>query len=136
MQKFVMPYGLGEISFSIDDAYPADLILPYQADALQQPSTAVTESLNNPLDFDIEDFLPASGIGMTAAIAINDKTRPVPHSTLLPPLLAWLEKAGFDKESISFYIASGTHIPMPSEEFHLILPEEITNYYKIYRTRL
>ena len=51
------------------------------------------------------------------AIAINDKTRPVPHKDLLPPLLARLEGLGFAPADITLVIATGTHPPMPPDEF-------------------
>ena len=66
------------------------------------------------------------------AIAINDKTRPVPHDIILPPLLDKLENnfhIPFDQ--IFFVIASGTHTPMPKEEFSKILPEFILQRYKV-----
>ena len=61
----------------------------------------------------------------TAVIAVNDKTRPVPHAILLPPLLRRLEALGFAPENITLLIATGTHAPMPPEEFGSILPAEI-----------
>ncbi|MCX7706716.1 MAG: nickel-dependent lactate racemase, partial [Anaerolineae bacterium] len=58
-------------------------------------------------------------------IAVNDKTRPVPHHYLLPPLLARLESSGVRPERITLLIATGTHAPMPPEEFSLVIPPEI-----------
>lgn len=60
------------------------------------------------------------------AITINDKTRPVPHEYLLPPLL---EQLG-DKD-ITFVIATGLHEPMPPEEFSRILPADIVEKYRV-----
>ena len=64
-------------------------------------------------------------------IAINDKTRPVPNTILVPPILAKLEKIGFARNQIEFIIATGTHTPMRSDEFTRLLPPEIIAEYKI-----
>jgi len=58
-------------------------------------------------------------------IVVNDKTRPVPHQHLLPPLLRCLSDLGVASEQITFLIATGTHPAMTPDEFIKILPEEI-----------
>ena len=40
---------------------------------------------------------------------VNDKTRPVPHGHLLPPLLDQLGAAGVADEAITLYVAVGSH---------------------------
>ena len=47
--------------------------------------------------------------GGGCAIAINDRTRPVPHDFLLPPLLRRLQRAGVAPRDIRLLIATGTH---------------------------
>jgi nickel-dependent lactate racemase len=59
------------------------------------------------------------------AIAINDKTRPVPNDQLLPPLLGHLEELGVKPGAIQFIIATGTHPRMSPAEYPLIAPQEI-----------
>jgi len=65
----------------------------------------------------------------SVAIAINDKTRPVPHEYLLPPLLAQLEALGVASEEITLIIATGTHAPMLPDEFSQIVPAELLARY-------
>jgi nickel-dependent lactate racemase len=65
-------------------------------------------------------------------IAINDKTRPVPHQHLLPPLLERLETLGIPAQAITLYIAVGTHPPMTPDEFSSILPSFIIERYAIF----
>lgn len=66
------------------------------------------------------------------AISINDKTRPVPNSLLLPPLLEALKNKGIGKDQVKLFIASGTHSPMRKDEFNLILPASIIENYSVY----
>lgn len=65
------------------------------------------------------------------AIAINDKTRPVPHQYLLPPLLDTFQKIGIHERQIKFFIATGTHLPMQPDDFHGVLPDEILSRYQV-----
>lgn len=48
---------------------------------------------------------------MVVGFAINDKTRPVPYSRLVPPLVNELLQNGIKENKIIFYIANGTHVP-------------------------
>jgi lactate racemase len=64
-------------------------------------------------------------------IAINDKTRPVPNSVLLPPLLSFLKESGIINRHIKFIVASGTHTPMRNRELFMILPQDIVENYEV-----
>ena len=76
--------------------------------------------------------LPGEKAGrVRCAIAVNDKTRPVPHKYLLPPLLARLEALGIAPEAITLVIATGTHIPMPPDEFGQVIPPEVLARYPV-----
>ncbi len=67
----------------------------------------------------------------TVAIAVNDKTRPVPHQYLLPPLLTQLEALGVAAEAITLIAATGTHAAMQPDEFAQIIPAEILARYPV-----
>ncbi len=110
--------------FDIDRLLPGDLFHPVQ-NAL--------ETVNKALSYPIGNLHPFSQINANTSIAItvNDKTRPVPNTFLLTPLLERLHFIGVKPTNISIFIASGTHVPMSSDELHLILGTEITNNYRI-----
>jgi len=55
----------------------------------------------------------------------------VPHKYLLPPLLEQLEALGLPPDKITLLIATGTHPPMPPEEFEWVLPPEILARYPV-----
>ena len=69
--------------------------------------------------------------GGGCAIAINDRTRPVPHETLLPPLLRALERAGVPREDVLLVIATGTHPPMPEAQYGEVVPQALLDRYRV-----
>jgi nickel-dependent lactate racemase len=131
MTSYSVPYGRTTQTFHLPTGQSADIILSPEASAL--PVSAVQEeirlALSNPID---GGPLSAHRTARSVAIAVNDKTRPVPYDLMLPPLLAHLEELGIQPESIHFFIANGTHIPMPPAEYARILPPEIIARYPIH----
>jgi len=100
-----LPYGKINLTFTLPDSRPVILLSPKQAPAAPNPKELVRQALAEPVgDKTLADF---AGVE-SAAIAINDKTRPVPHKHLLPPLLEQLEKLGLPPEKITLLIATGT----------------------------
>ena len=126
MAEYSIPYGKSIQSFHLPENWPVSILKPEHRDALENPVQKISASLKS-----LGKNLHAQGDTSTAVIAINDKTRPVPHHILLPPLLNWLEEVGYKRGNISLIIATGTHAPMPPEEHHLIVPEEISKRYNI-----
>ena len=130
MPDFRLPYGKTHLEFSLPDAWAPELIAPRDVPGAADPLAEVSAALDvAPLADRLSSFVlrPSSSV----AIAVNDKTRPVPHHLLLPPLLRRLEEAGIAPERITLIIATGTHAPMPPEEFGLVIPPEILARYPV-----
>jgi nickel-dependent lactate racemase len=128
MTTFTIPYGRSSISASVPEQYKPDLITLTPHPAVTDPLLAVKSALDGLLGkVSWEDF---SGV-KTAAVAINDKTRPGPHQYLLPPLLKKLESLGLAAQDIKLIIATGTHQPMTRDEFAAVLPDEILARYPV-----
>jgi nickel-dependent lactate racemase len=128
MTQHTLPYGKTQLSFELPDSLDVTLLAPAEVPAATDPRAAVDYALDNPAgDISLADFAGAR----SAAIAINDKTRPVPHAHLLPPLLARLEALGLPPEAITLVIATGTHPVMPPEEYAWVLPPEILARYPV-----
>jgi nickel-dependent lactate racemase len=125
---FSLPYGKSHIQMSLEDNHTIELIEPEFTKAAIRPLEEVASALKVPLGSKLlEEYARCKSV----AIAINDKTRPVPYKHLLPPLLRHLSEMGIQDESITFFIATGTHIPMKAEEYPTFLPDEIIQKYKI-----
>ena len=125
---YKVPYGKTEISFSLPNEYFVDILKPKSSPAVSSPLAAVGEALSSPINnLRLQDFPKFKSV----AIAINDKTRPVPHDSLLPPLLAILTDLGVQNKAVDLIIATGDHPVMQSSEFSQILPDEITSVYNV-----
>lgn len=126
--KFSLPYGQGHLQLELPPPWQADWIAPAPVAAAHDPAGAVIAALAAPVGgVRLEDLRGAR----SAAIAINDKTRPVPHDLLLPPLLARLEALGLPPAAITLLIATGAHAPLAAEEFKRVLPAAIMARYPV-----
>jgi len=75
-----LPYGKTTLTAVIPDEYPVHVIEAPNAPAAPDPRQAVQDALDHLLGgIRWDDFRAAR----TVAIAVNDKTRPVPHEHLL-----------------------------------------------------
>ncbi len=120
--QFTLPYGKESITFEMPKNQPVDLIYPPIQPALEHINTHIYSTIrNNPYFVDLASKITSNS---KVAITINDKTRPVPNQVLFPPLLKAIQEIGISKENITLVIATGTHTPMKTEEFDLILDAE------------
>ncbi|MDR1160035.1 MAG: nickel-dependent lactate racemase [Syntrophomonadaceae bacterium] len=67
----------------------------------------------------------------SAAVIVNDITRPTPYYALLPPLLEELRRAGLKNEDIKLVVALGIHRPHSEKENREIFGEEIVSRYEV-----
>ena len=126
--KISVPYGRSSISLTLPDDVSVDIIEPPAVPHAPAPFEIVQAALDNPLGgVSLSAFTSAKSVG----IAISDKTRPVPHQILLPPLLERLESLGIPAQAITLYVAVGTHPPMMPDEFPAILPDFIIKQYTV-----
>lgn len=127
--EFSLGYDRTKRTFTLPDRFAnIDVVAVRDVPGVADPIDCVQKALEHPAgDMDLEAFRGAK----TVAIAVNDKTRPVPHDLLLPPLLARLEALGIAPQCITLLIASGTHEPMPPEEFPWVLPSDVLARYPV-----
>lgn len=128
-KSYSIPYGKSSFPFHLNDSLDTDLYLPREFYADKEDSIVINEAIRNPLK-NIQ-LKPSIGKETIVAITINDKTRPVPNNLLFPPLLDYLRQMGIQKDKILIIIATGTHVPMPENEFSMLLKPEILKDYKV-----
>jgi nickel-dependent lactate racemase len=100
-----------------------------QVAPLPAPSQAVVDALKSPIG-----TVPLAELAagkQRACVVICDITRPVPNTTLLPPILETLHQCGLTTDQITILIATGTHRPNLGEELTALLGEQIANRYNI-----
>lgn len=127
---YTLPYGKQSLSITIGEQYHPDLFLPPDLETTFDQNEAVKYAIRNPLKLfrfseTIDSTTTTIDSTTTVVITINDKTRPVPNNTLFPPLLDYLRQIGVKTENITILIATGTHLPMNENEFHLLLNHNI-----------
>lgn len=123
-----VPYGRTALTFDLPDNLAVDVVEPIDVAAAADPLGVVEGALDAPVGGKrLSDFRGAR----SAAVAINDKTRPVPHEHLLPPLLRRLEALGLPPDAITLLIATGAHPPMPPSEFARVVPPSLLARYPV-----
>jgi lactate racemase len=128
--KVIIPFGQSAQIFSDESIKIIDLILPKREEPVSDPIQAVKDSFKHPVgQMKIGLDLSNKKIG----IGVNDSTRPVPNSVLLPPLLEFFLQRGTKNENISFFIASGTHQQALINENEQIFPDWVIRDYAIHR---
>ncbi len=126
--QILIPYGHSSLFAALPDDLQVDILEPPEAPPAPDPLGLVRAALDSPLgEVSLSDFRSA----LSVAIAVNDKTRPVPHQILLPPLLERLEAEGIPPGAIQLIVATGLHEPMQPGEFSSILPREILERYAV-----
>ena len=121
-----IPYGHGGVEVEFPNDVTVDVIELAERDAAADPTGEVRRALAAPIG-----GFAWPGRVESVAIAVNDKTRPVPHAHLVPPLLDQLEQSGIGTDAITFHVAVGGHPPMMPHEFADILPREVVERYRI-----
>ncbi|MCX7969607.1 MAG: nickel-dependent lactate racemase [Armatimonadetes bacterium] len=96
---------------------------------LDDPKSAVESALDNPIG--TQPLRELAKGKESACVVVCDKTRPVPNSLILPPLLRRLEEAGIKREKITVLIATGTHRPNLGDELVEMLGEFVVDNYRI-----
>jgi nickel-dependent lactate racemase len=123
-----LPYGRSFLTASLPDSFPVDVIEAPEIPPAADPPGAIQAALDHLLG---EVAWAGFAGARSVAIAVNDKTRPVPHHQLLPPLMQRLAEMDIPDAAVTFYIAVGAHPPMAPDEFSAILPEDILKRYKV-----
>ena len=121
-----LPYCKSRLQADLPAGYDVEYVRPRTQKPADDPAALVRHAVYHPLG-----AVKPPRAGQTVAIAINDKTRPVPQEHLLPPVLAGMCQAGLRDEDVLFIIATGTHPGMEASEFASILPPALIERYRV-----
>ena len=124
-------YGDREIDLDFPSTWDAQKV--QMADAPPADAASLAASLRQPIGSPTLQEL--AGESSTAAIAVEDITRPSPLSQIALLVIAELKAAGLTSDAIRFVIGLGAHTPMRREELILKLGREIVEKFPIYQNQ-
>jgi nickel-dependent lactate racemase len=123
-----LAYGRGATTVEVPD--DAVVVSPRPTPALADEAGAVLDGLRRPLSGrPLADVIRP---GAHVAVVFPDITRPMPNRTVLPPLLAELERLGVPPERIRLLCATGTHRPATEAELAELVGAEILARYRVH----
>ena len=121
----------GRLGATVEVPDSAEVVLPVDAPALVDETGAVAAALRRPsFGPPLRDVLREAGLEPgRVAVVFPDLTRPMPNRTVLPPLLAELERCDVPDGRITLLCATGTHRrATPAEMAELIGPDLVARY--------
>ena len=127
MDQFQIPFGKRLLEFSLPGAQ-VDVILPNNHPPASDELATTREALELMFSRDVVGKFSKC---RSAALAINDKTRPVPYDIILPTLIDKLNRIGIEDRKITLFIATGTHTPAREIEIKSIVPPSVRNRVRI-----
>ncbi len=129
--RLTLAYGVDGLAVEVPD--DAVVVEPLQPMALADEAAAVRQALRSPLTG------PALGERIRpddrVVVVFPDITRPMPNTTVLPPLLDELEQAGAGPDRVTLLCATGTHRQATPEEMTDLVGAEVAARYRIHDHR-
>ena len=125
--KVRLAYGTGGLDVEVPD--DAVVVRPRDLPALPDEPGAVAGALRAPV---AGPALPSLlRRARSVAVVFPDLTRPMPNRTVLPPLLAALERAGVADHALTLLCATGTHRRATDAEMRDLVGPDIVDRYRI-----
>lgn len=115
MQRFMLPYGRGEICCELPDAASVTVVEGRHVPAVADPAAAVRQALRAPVG--APPLAAVAAAGDKVAVIASDVTRSwLSHDVFLPVLLDELNAAGVPDGDITLVVALGAHRRHTAEE--------------------
>lgn len=116
-----------EKPFAFPDGWQATLCPPRDREAMDD--AAIQRALANPMGTDRLSHLARGK--RSAAILVDDLSRPTPAARLAPSILAELQEAGVPEGGISFVVGGGAHRPLTRAEVVKKLGDSVIERYRV-----
>ncbi|MDA1191302.1 MAG: lactate racemase domain-containing protein [Candidatus Poribacteria bacterium] len=120
-------YGDEKVSLPIPDSWRVETSVPPLARKLTRAE--IESALDHPIGTDRLQSLGKNA--KSAAIIVEDMTRPTPTTEIIPSLLTMLCGIGLDQDSIRFVMALGGHRQMPRDEMVKKLGADVVGHYEV-----
>ncbi len=131
MKEVRLAYGRQGLVVRVPD--DAAVISPTDLPGLPDEAAAVLDALRAPIAGPpLGDLIRSGG---RVAVVFPDLTRPMPNRTVLPPLLAELERLGAGPDRVALLCATGTHRQATAPEMAELVGEEIVRRYGVHDHR-
>jgi len=123
-----IPYGSTGLDLEVPES--ATVVDAHDPPALADEYGAVTTALNSPLSGPpLEALVAGSG---NIVVVFPDITRPMPNRTVLPPVLAELERLGAGPERVELVCATGTHRRATHDEMSALIGDDLLARYRVH----
>lgn len=130
MRKIVMPYGRGNMEFSIPEENVTEFIESKEGLKIHSETDVVLNALNNPIES--KKLREIVKEGERVCIIISDITRQWQRMNVyLPLIVEEIKMGGVRDEDIIFLCATGSHRKQSDEEHRLLLGNELYEKYTI-----
>src|SRR5579864_9116945 len=138
MKEVRLAYGRQGIVARVPDA--AVVVTATELPGLPDEADAVLEALQSPVDGPplselVRDAARSTSGAPRVAVVFPDLTRPMPNRTVLPPLLAELDRLGVGPDRVELLCATGTHRQATAEEMVELVGADIAGRYAIHQHR-
>jgi nickel-dependent lactate racemase len=110
-----LPWGSEHVRLALPPSWELDGVLsPAAVDPIDDVGAAVSAGLARPIGS--PPLADLADVAESVAIVVDDGSRPTPVASILPAVLAELQRAGVDRERITLVTALGLHRPVTAAE--------------------
>jgi nickel-dependent lactate racemase len=127
--KVRLDYGKEGVAVDLPDRLQPVVLEPSKGVPVGEPERAVEQALERPIA--AAPLVDLARRRRNAVVVISDKTRPVPYTTVLPPILRTLESAGLGRDRVEIVVATGLHRANDADELRAMVGDDIAASYRI-----
>ncbi len=127
--RVTLAYGREGLALDVPDG--AEVVVPEEPVPVADEAAAVREALTSPLSG--PGLAGLVRAGERVVVVFPDITRPMPNTTVLPPLLEALAQAGAGPGQVELLCATGTHRRATVEELTALVGQDIVARYPIHQ---